>query len=216
MKTKVTKKIIIFCIIVFSLIIYSIISVQINIVRRILEISNYLNKTEIRIYDYGGGSGIFLKMVEVILKIINPNITLIIKSFDIKCFNKYYDCSKHLSKDNYDIILCSYCLHHIENENHLKVINYLTKHSIFTIFVEDERMFMNMCKKHLNTTIYNSKFKNIKKNFYKKRELMAILKNYCNEIIYNSTIYIKFPFHKTENLLDKFYYNPTFIIVTKN
>lgn len=189
--------------------------VEFNIAQQIVKISELLNKTELKIFDYGCGSGKFLKGIENIIKIIKPEIKLDILGYDIKNYNKYYKFSNTLSNDNYDIKLCSYCIHHIERRNHLEVIKFLTKKCTHTIIVEDERMFMNMCKKHLTLSSYISNYKNIKSQFYTKKELLDVLKHSNNKILYSSTIYFKWPFHKSR-LFYTFYYNPTMIIITKN
>ena len=195
---------------------YTVYNVKFNIARKIVKISKQLNKTKLKIYDYGCGSGEFLKDVENIIKIIKPDINLDILGYDIKNYNKYYNCSTKLSKDNYDIKLCSYCIHHIKSCNHSEVIKYLTTNCTYTVIIEDERRFMNMCKKHLTTSDYISNYTDVKNQFYTKKELLDILHKHCKKIVYSNTIYLKFPLQRSRLLKDKFYYNPTTIIITNN
>jgi hypothetical protein len=203
---------------ILSLVILTLVSynVKFRIAQQIVKISKQLNKTKLKIYDYGCGSGDFLKDIEIIIKMLNPNIKLDVYGYDIINYNKYYKCSTKLSRDNYDIKLCSYCIHHIQNHNHSEVIKYMTTNSIYTIFIEDERMSMYMCKKHLRSSGYISKYRKVENQFYKKKEFVLLVRKYCYKIIYCNTIYFKLPFQKSHLLKDIIYYNPTNIIITKN
>ena len=191
-------------------------NIKIKIALQIIKIAKLLGKNKVSIYDYGGGSGLFLNNIKKIIDLINPELELNISSYDIKCYNKYNKSSTKLSNNHFDIIICSYCLHHIREKSHQRILKYIISHSRYSIFIEDNRTFLNQCIHHIHNSVYISDKKTILQQFYTKKEFTEKISDFNCEIILSKKYYFKLPSQQSNNILNSFYYNPTFIIITKN